>query len=101
MDWLDFMKAMLPNGLDISEDEVVINYVPEFFERLGEVINSTSKSTMANYFLWRIVLSKSKDLSDELRNHVLEYERDTFYGIQDILMIGERWRACMLDTISR
>lgn len=97
MDWLDFMKAMLPNGFDISENEVVINYVPKFFERLGEVLNATSKRTMANYFMWRVVLSKSKALTEELRDHEMEYKKD-IYGAAPR---DERWRLCVLDTIDR
>lgn len=91
------MKAMLPNGIDISENEVVIIYVPEFFERLGEVLNSTSKRTMANYFMWRVVLSKSKALTAELRHHEMQYKKDMHGAVPR----DERWKLCILDTTER
>lgn len=88
---------MLPHGLDVQEDEVVINSVPTFFEQLDEVLASTTKRTMANYFLWRVVLTTSGTLTEQLRKRKLEYYK-AVYGLQGQ---EERWKECVQFTSIR
>lgn len=88
---------MLPHGLDVDENEVVINSVPTFFEKLGDVLHSTSKRAMANYFLWRIVLSTSGTQNEQLRDHKLKFYKDV-YGLQSK---EERWKECISFTADR
>lgn len=111
---------MLPNGLDVGEDEIVVNSVPKFFEvniffektavqtiiknrhlfsqkQLGGVLNSTSKRTIANYFMWRVVLTTSGTLNDQLRRRKLEYYK-AVYGLQGE---EERWKECVTYTSVR
>lgn len=97
LNWLNYMNSLLPNGLEVFENETVINSVPSFFEELESVLNSTSKRAMANYFLWRVVLLTSGTLTDELRKRKLEYYK-TVYGLQ-----GEepRWKECIAYTSYR
>lgn len=88
------MNGFLPTGLEVTENEIVINSVPRFFEQLNHVLNSTSKRTMANYLLWRAVLETSGTLTNELRRLKLAFYK-TFYGLQ-----GEeqRWKECIQFT---
>lgn len=78
----------------MDENEIVINSVPSFFENLGDVIASTPKRTIANYFLWRVVLTTSGTLTNELRKRKLEFYK-VVYGLQ-----GEqpRWQECIQFT---
>lgn len=94
LNWLDYINSLLPYGLEVYENETVINTVPSFFEELESVLNSTSKRTMSNYFLWRVVLLTSGTLTDQLRKRKLEYYK-TVYGLQ-----GEepRWKECIQFT---
>ncbi|XP_037049508.1 neprilysin-2-like [Bradysia coprophila] len=60
LNWLDYINALLPSGLNVTEDEPVVNMSPQFFERLAKVMNATSERTMANYIVWRAVYSAYK-----------------------------------------
>lgn len=88
---------MLPLGVDVDENEVVINSVPKFFEKLSDVLNSTSKRAIANYFLWRIVLSTSGTQNEQLRNVKLNFYKDV-YGLQSK---EERWKECIAFTTEK
>lgn len=58
---------MLPNGTEVTENEIVINATPFFFGQLEEVLNSTSNHTIANYLMWRALLDTSHTLTESLR----------------------------------
>lgn len=34
---------MLPDGSKVSEDEIILIYVPSFFDQLGDLLKGTSK----------------------------------------------------------
>lgn len=97
LNWLDYINALLPEGLHVAENETVINSVPSFFEQLGDVLESTSKRTMANYFMWRVVLTTSGTMTTELRKRKLEFYK-AVYGLQ-----GEepRWKECIQFSSER
>lgn len=87
----------MPHGLQVYENETVINSVPTFFEQLGGVLESTPKRTIANYFMWRVVLTTSGTQTNELRQRKLEFYK-TVYGLQ-----GEepRWKECIQFSSER
>lgn len=97
LNWLDYINAMLPNGLQVDENEVINNAVPTFFEKLGDVLNSTSNRAMANYFLWRVVLTTSGTLTQQLRDSKLDFYK-AVYGLQSQ---EERWKECITYTSVR
>lgn len=90
LNWLDYINAMLPGAVQVDENETVINTVPKFFEQLGSILESTPKRTMANYFLWRIVLTTSGTMTNQLRQRKLAYFT-TLYGQ---LSEEPRWKEC-------
>lgn len=94
MNWLDYINAMLPTGLDVNENEIVTNSVPTYFKQLENILNTTSKRTIANYLLWRAVLTTSGTLTSQLRQRKLEFYK-VVYGLQ-----GEeqRWKECIQFT---
>lgn len=94
MNWLEYINAFMPFGLQVAENETVINTVPAFFEKLGDVLNSTPKRTMANYLLWRAVLTTSGSLTADLLKPKLEFYK-AVYGLQ-----GQqpRWKECIQLT---
>lgn len=69
LDWLDYIQAFLPAGSKLDENETIINCVPTFFEQLDDVLNSTSKRTIANYLLWRAVITASGTSTSEMRKY--------------------------------
>lgn len=91
LNWLDYINAFLPTGLKVKENEIAINSVPRYFEQLGNILNSTSKRTMANYLLWRTVLATSGTLTNQLRELKLDFYK-TVYGIQSQ---EARWKECI------
>lgn len=91
LDWLDYVNSMLPPGLNVTENETVINSAPKFFERLGEVLNSTSKRTIANYLLFRVIFTTSNTLTSDLRKLQLELDQVVF-GTQSE---QPRWKECI------
>lgn len=97
LNWQEYINALLPQDLTVHANETVINAVPKFFEKLESVINATPKRTVANYFLWRIVLTVSGTLTNQLRQRKLEYFKAA-YGLQ-----GEepRWKECVQYTSIR
>lgn len=94
LNWLDFINHFLSSGLKVNENEIVINSVPQFFEQLGTILNTTSKRTMANYLLWRAVLATSGTLTNQLRELKLGFYK-TVYGIQQQEV---RWKECIQYT---
>lgn len=95
--WLEYINAMLPDTVQVNETEVVIVNVPSFFEKLGDVIHSVSKRTLANYFGWRIVLSTSGTLTNQLRRRKILY----FSSINGQQEEEPRWKECVAYTGSR
>lgn len=69
LNWLDYIQAFLPVTIELDENETVINCVPTFFEQLNDVLNSTSKRTIANYLLWRAVITASGTSTNEMRKY--------------------------------
>lgn len=55
--WTDYFHALMPEDMKLSPTEVVVIVTPVYFERLAEVLEKTSKRTIANYFMWRLVPS--------------------------------------------
>lgn len=43
----------MPKDMKLSPTEVVVIVTPVYFERLADVLEKTSKRTIANYFMWR------------------------------------------------
>lgn len=94
LNWLDLINAFLPSGLKVNENEIAINSVPNYFEQLENILNTTTKRAMANYLLWRAVLATSGTLTNQLRELKLEFYK-TVYGIQSQEV---RWKECIQYT---
>lgn len=74
LNWLDYINAFLPAGTAVTTNETVINFVPEFFKQLDDILRTTStstraKRTLANYLLWRAVLIMSAALNEHRKYH--------------------------------
>lgn len=94
INWRDYINGLLPQKVQVDESERVINSVPKFFEQIGAIIESTPKRAIANYFSWRVVLSTSGTLTNELRQRKLAYFK-TLYGQ---LKEEPRWKECVQFT---
>lgn len=43
VDWVDYINTLLPDGLNIDENEVIIISVPTFLSDLGKLLEKTPK----------------------------------------------------------
>lgn len=89
--WVEYINALLPTGLDINENEVIIVSVPLFFEKLGKLLEQTPKRTVANYLMWRVTAFSSFFLTEELRKRQLVYST-AVSGKQEQ---EPRWKECI------
>lgn len=73
IDWLKYVRAILPNDVKIDENDFVALGLLEYFERLGDLLQKTSKRTIANYLIWRCVLFSSKFLNKKMLERHLNF----------------------------
>lgn len=95
--WVDYINALLPDGLKIDETEVIVVSVPSFFEALGNLLEKTPKRTVANYLMWRITAFSSFFMTEELRKRQLVYST-AVSGKQEQ---EPRWKECVDITSGR
>ncbi|KAI8129853.1 hypothetical protein FF38_13123 [Lucilia cuprina] len=89
--WLDYINALLPEGLQVDEDEVINLSVPSFFEDLDKLLKRTNKRAIANYMMWRIHAFSVAFLSEEFRKRQLQYAT-ALSGRQEQ---EARWKECV------
>ncbi|KAF5269286.1 hypothetical protein FQR65_LT02587 [Abscondita terminalis] len=92
INWLEYIKGIIntPN-IQITEDEVVIVRIPEFFSNLLDLIKTTPKRIIANYILSKTVLSIVPYLTQSLRDN----ERNYFKVVGGVLDRKPRWKECI------
>lgn len=95
--WLEYIRAQLPIGIEVDENDVINVSVPSFFEKLGNVLQSFQKRTIANYFMWHIVFGLMQTQNSELRRKRLKY-RAVVFGIHED---PPRWQECADVTSAR
>ncbi|KAL7729560.1 hypothetical protein ACLKA6_007848 [Drosophila palustris] len=89
--WVDYMNALLPEGLSVEEDEIINLTVPPFFEQLGKLLEKTPNRVIANYMMWRIHAFSIGFLSEEFRKRQLQYAT-ALSGRQEQ---EARWKECV------
>ncbi|XP_017847714.1 neprilysin-2 isoform X2 [Drosophila busckii] len=89
--WVDYMNALLPEGLNMKDDEVINLTVPSFFEELGKLLAKTPNRVIANYMMWRIHAFSIGFLSEEFRKRQLQYAT-ALSGRQEQ---EARWKECV------
>lgn len=65
LDWLEYINALLPSEMVVTENEPILVWSSQFFEKLGDVMKSTSNRTLANYIVWRAIYKAYKMQSFE------------------------------------
>lgn len=89
-DWVGYINAQLPDGIDVNENELVNIRVPLFTKNLGVLLDKTPKRVMANYMIWRLIADRLYNLNEELLSRALKYNK---------LLTGvdkqkPRWNVC-------
>lgn len=92
--WLEYIRNLMPKRVPVSEDDIVIVDVPTFLEQLGGILATTPKRTISNYFMWRTALYGSGYMTNELRQRKIKY-LSVFSGLQSE---EPRWKECIAYT---
>lgn len=94
--WVEYIDAMLPDHLNVTDDEIVVNTVPTFFAALQALLQSTPQRTIANYVIWQTVEFGLSYSTKELRDINQEYNR-----IENGQQEKEpRWQEC-IDVVNQ
>ncbi|VDO28865.1 unnamed protein product [Onchocerca flexuosa] len=85
------------DGLEkLTPNDTVIIREPEYFRRIQEVMRWSSKRTIANYVLWRVIQGYSTFLPPTMREpfYAFKANQTDIYNIP----IAERWEDCVFLT---
>ncbi|CAO1406059.1 unnamed protein product [Diamesa serratosioi] len=89
--WLEYFNVILPEKIQLKEDEIIIVSVISFFDELGKLLEKTPKRTMANYIMWRITGFSSYFLTENIRKRQLQYSTIIDGNQQQ----EPRWKECI------
>ncbi|KAH8393939.1 hypothetical protein KR215_008613, partial [Drosophila sulfurigaster] len=95
VDWVDYMNALLPEGLSVQDDEIINLIEPPFFDQLGKLLVKTPNRVIANYLMWRIHEFSLSYISQEFHTRKEKYYM-TVDGHQEP---KARWKECV-DIVS-
>ncbi|XP_062841848.1 phosphate-regulating neutral endopeptidase PHEX [Trichomycterus rosablanca] len=93
--WLNFVKATIDStlypDLSISSSEPVIIRAPQYMKDLFKLIGNTDSRTLANYVVWRSILSRVTTLSRRFLYRYLDFARVT----TGTTSLAPRWDKCV------
>lgn len=88
----------MPEQLSIDENEAIYISMPSYFEKLGTLLQNTTKRVIANYMMYRVVNALAPYLTKRIHKPRIEllasingYERNP----------EPRWRQCISEISSR
>ncbi|GAB6023696.1 NEDD8 protease Nep2 [Chamberlinius hualienensis] len=95
LDWVEYVnKLLVKEEIDGSEQVVISS--PQYIANLTNLLNQTSKRTVANYVMWRVSLSVLGMLDDRFRSSWLNYATTvTGQSVDD-----PRWQICLTTSRS-
>ncbi|XP_034115606.1 neprilysin-2-like [Drosophila albomicans] len=95
VDWVNYMNALLPEGLSVQDDEIINLIEPPFFDQLCKLLAKTPNRVIANYLMWRIHEFSLSYLSEEFHTR-----KDKYYMTVDGHQEPKaRWKECV-DVVS-
>ncbi|XP_067659555.1 neprilysin-like [Haliotis asinina] len=92
-DWLKYTRDIMSAegvGINISAEEIVINWSPPYFERLFLLLENTPKRVLANYAIWMFVRQATKLLDSSFRDSINVFNK-ALYGTS---VEPPRWKVC-------
>lgn len=76
LNWTSYINSILPDDMEVDENEIINVNVPEYFAQLGDLLANVSSRILANYFFTRMVEDASGFLSEEIRQDLTNTIRD-------------------------
>lgn len=96
VNWIEFFNSVLPSTIKVNGDELVWLAVPKYYERLGQIIRTTSRRTIANHIIWTGIYTITDYLNREVRDREFLYNK-----VQSGLGHEKpRWKQCVSHTKS-
>ncbi|KAM9436140.1 phosphate-regulating neutral endopeptidase PHEX [Clarias gariepinus] len=93
--WLTFVRAVIDSklypDLSVSSSEQVIVRAPQYLKDLFRLVNVTESRTVANYVVWRSILSRVTTLSRRFLYKYLDFARVT----TGTTSLTPRWDKCV------
>lgn len=93
--WMSFVKATIDftwhPDMSISSSEPVIVRAPQYMKDLFKLISATDNRTLANYVVWRSILSRVTTLSRRFLYRYLDFARVT----TGTTSLTPRWDKCV------
>ncbi|CAD5115683.1 DgyrCDS4635 [Dimorphilus gyrociliatus] len=87
--WLEYFNGFLL--VKIDESEPVVSMATKYFVKFGDLLQNTSKRTIANYLIWRTLLRFIPDLPKKYQDARLTYKRLAMGIKRDVV----RWQKCV------
>lgn len=78
IDWMSFINEIFGDpevSVGLEAEEPIVNWSPEYFTRLLDLLKDTPNETVANYLIWRLIKSRVTYLSEKYRNYYQEYRK--------------------------
>lgn len=67
LDWLEFINNLLKPAQGLSSEDEVVYPQQDFFQAFFNLLQRTSKRTLANYIMWRVVEDNLAYLTEEIK----------------------------------
>uniref|UniRef100_A0A915Q6Z7 Peptidase M13 N-terminal domain-containing protein n=1 Tax=Setaria digitata TaxID=48799 RepID=A0A915Q6Z7_9BILA len=93
IDLITYVHAIFGGLEKLSPNDTVIIREPEYFRRIQSVMQQTSKRTIANYVLWRVIQGYSPFLPPVMREPFYAFKANQT-GIPSI-PVPDRWEDCV------
>ncbi|KAJ9599169.1 hypothetical protein L9F63_010346 [Diploptera punctata] len=89
--WLTYFNNILPEHVQITEEEVIVVSVPSFIKGLETLMEQTPRRVLANYVMSRVAGASVNYLTEELRNRQLEFST----ALSGRTERESRWKECI------
>lgn len=89
--WLQYFNNILPEESQLESSDTIIVGAISFFEKLENLLTTTSRRTLANYVMWRQALSSVSYLPSRFRQLQQEYTQKTTGRTVE----NPRWLDCV------
>lgn len=94
IDWVDYINVLFPPNISVTENETVIFNSISYFNQFGNLLETTSNRTIANYLFWRLTKYSAFYMNSDIRKRQLAYSHVTT-GKKEL---STRWKECISIT---
>ncbi|KAF2667112.1 endothelin-converting enzyme [Microthyrium microscopicum] len=91
-----YLKNLAPPGYPIDSKRTVIAYDIGYFGNLSEIIKTTSRQTLHDYFEWRLIITHSERLHSNYTAPVRRFKNVLNGKEPDASPL--RWRSCISEV---